>query len=76
MKNPFAITPRTCLACVFVAALQYESCGATIIGSTAFEGPPDFSQGYYYTYNGDYAGYGNGGANVRCDAWTTPRTAS
>ena len=24
---------------------------------------PDFSQGYYYTYNGDYAGYGNGGAN-------------
>jgi hypothetical protein len=36
---------------------------ATIIGSTAFEAMPDFSQGYYYTYNGDYAGYGNGGAN-------------
>jgi hypothetical protein len=37
--------------------------GAAIVGATAFEGTQGFDQGYYYTYNGDYAGYGNGGPN-------------
>jgi hypothetical protein len=36
---------------------------AAVIGSTAYEGPPDFANGYYYTYSFDYAGYGNGGPN-------------
>ena len=50
-----------CIGC-FAGAPSVSS-AATIIGSTAFEGPPDFNIGYTYTYNGDYAGYGNGGAN-------------
>jgi hypothetical protein len=36
---------------------------AAIIGSTGYEGPPDFSTGYYYTYAYDFAGYGSGGPN-------------
>ena len=54
---------RLLLALGCVALVPSESYGATIVGSTGFEGPPDFSTGYTYTYNGDYAGYGNGGAN-------------
>lgn len=62
-KDVAAIVVRVCFTAIFFATAPRESSAATIIGSTAFEGTPDFSQGYYYTYNGDYAGYGNGGAN-------------
>src|SRR5678809_1133852 len=62
MKNPVILTLRVCLTGAFFA-LVHELPGATIIGSTSFEGPPNFAQGYTYTYNGDYAGYGNGGPN-------------
>ena len=62
MKTSFALAYRSCLAGMILVLVQNEL-PAAIVGSTAFEGPPDFSQGYYYTYNGDYAGYGNGGPN-------------
>jgi hypothetical protein len=53
------------LPCAALAAflLVGSFASAAIIATTGYEGPPDFSTGYYYTYGYDYAGYGNGGPN-------------
>jgi len=62
MKKDVAVTVRIWLTSVFLVLLNHQL-PAAIIGTSAFEGPADFSQGYTYTYNGDFAGYGNGGPN-------------
>lgn len=56
--------PRLPLAAVAAVLLNAGFASAAIIGSTGYEGAPDFNTGYYYTYVFDYAGYGNGGPNV------------
>jgi hypothetical protein len=51
------------LLALLASTLGPSLASAAIIGSTGYEGPPDFANGYYYTYSYDYAGYGNGGPN-------------
>ena len=58
--KPLSLPAALFLACLATIA----DASGVIIASTQFEGGASYENGYYYTYNFDYAGYGTGGPNV------------